>query len=413
MPRNGSGIYVLPAGNPVVPGTVIQTAWANGTMSDIAAALTGSVSVDGQTPATANLPMGGFKHTGVAPATADDEYATAGQVQHQSFNVVQAAAMATVNVYTGTMPLGITSFTDGMFAILVVPNPGSNTGPATLNINGSGPHNILDGTGGPLSAGALAPGNIALLGWDGTNWRSVLGGAGSALGYTPVNKAGDTMTGPLTVPSIFTVVAPATVGQPSRLNFEAPWIPTVANQAFCNIQGNAQQVAAGPQLLGAYFSFRSGGAWDATHSPGKMMFHTTAITAGASPTLAQEINPDQTVRSTRGFFVTPFSYAPAAGAAITLDFTGGPAAGAGAGNGAQTVQVTLAGNLTLTDVLTPLGAMMRIFFYATTLGTVTWPSYVKWPGGAAAPVLSSGPLKHAIVTICNNGTWALANASVY
>lgn len=47
MPRNVQGIYSLPAGNPVVPGTLIESTWANPTMSDIAAALTGSLPRNG------------------------------------------------------------------------------------------------------------------------------------------------------------------------------------------------------------------------------------------------------------------------------------------------------------------------------------------------------------------------------
>lgn len=44
MPRDGSGNYSLPAGNPVVTGTTISSSWANATLTDIAAALTDSVS---------------------------------------------------------------------------------------------------------------------------------------------------------------------------------------------------------------------------------------------------------------------------------------------------------------------------------------------------------------------------------
>ncbi len=47
MPRNASGIYTLPAGNPVVPGDVIDAAWANSTLSDIATELTNSLSRTG------------------------------------------------------------------------------------------------------------------------------------------------------------------------------------------------------------------------------------------------------------------------------------------------------------------------------------------------------------------------------
>lgn len=49
MPRNGSSVYSLPAGNPVIPGTVIATTWANTTLTDIATALTNSLSTDGST----------------------------------------------------------------------------------------------------------------------------------------------------------------------------------------------------------------------------------------------------------------------------------------------------------------------------------------------------------------------------
>jgi len=59
MSRNGSGVYNLPAGNPVVTGTTISSTWANNTLTDISTALTGSVAADGQTPITGALQMGG------------------------------------------------------------------------------------------------------------------------------------------------------------------------------------------------------------------------------------------------------------------------------------------------------------------------------------------------------------------
>jgi hypothetical protein len=57
MSRNGSGVYSLPAGNPVVTNTTISSTWANNTMNDLAAALTDSVAADGQTPMTGNLDL--------------------------------------------------------------------------------------------------------------------------------------------------------------------------------------------------------------------------------------------------------------------------------------------------------------------------------------------------------------------
>ena len=80
MARNGSGAYSLPAGNPVVTGTAISGTVHNNTLADIAAALTASIANDGQTPAVANLPMGGNKHTNVAAAVAATDYARFDQV---------------------------------------------------------------------------------------------------------------------------------------------------------------------------------------------------------------------------------------------------------------------------------------------------------------------------------------------
>lgn len=47
MPRSASGVYTLPAGNPVVPGTTIDSSWANSTMEDMANEITNSLSRTG------------------------------------------------------------------------------------------------------------------------------------------------------------------------------------------------------------------------------------------------------------------------------------------------------------------------------------------------------------------------------
>jgi hypothetical protein len=47
MPRNASGTYTLPSGNPVVAGTTIEATWANTTLNDVANELTNSLSRTG------------------------------------------------------------------------------------------------------------------------------------------------------------------------------------------------------------------------------------------------------------------------------------------------------------------------------------------------------------------------------
>ena len=48
MPRNASGTYTLPAGNPVATGTLIEAAWANTTLDDLGAEMTDSLSRSGE-----------------------------------------------------------------------------------------------------------------------------------------------------------------------------------------------------------------------------------------------------------------------------------------------------------------------------------------------------------------------------
>ena len=97
MSRNGSGTYTLPAGNPVVPATVISTTWANTTLSDIATALTGSVAADGQTPMSGNLVMGNNKVTGLANGTAATDAVTYGQFANPTFITLTVSGTSTFN----------------------------------------------------------------------------------------------------------------------------------------------------------------------------------------------------------------------------------------------------------------------------------------------------------------------------
>lgn len=48
MPRDANGNYTLPAGNPVVSGTIITTIWANPTMQDLGNEITNSLSRNGE-----------------------------------------------------------------------------------------------------------------------------------------------------------------------------------------------------------------------------------------------------------------------------------------------------------------------------------------------------------------------------
>lgn len=80
MPRNGSGVYSLPSGNPVVTDTTIEAPWANTTLSDIATEITGSLPRNGAAPMTGTLGMGNYKILNLADGTAATDAATKGQM---------------------------------------------------------------------------------------------------------------------------------------------------------------------------------------------------------------------------------------------------------------------------------------------------------------------------------------------
>jgi hypothetical protein len=112
MARNGSGTYNR-AVAAYVAGTTITAATVNSEMDDIATALTGSMARDGQSPAQANIPMGGFRLTGLANAIAITDAAALGQV----------AALAGATM-TGT--LGVTAGTAALPGVFV--SGDTNTG---------------------------------------------------------------------------------------------------------------------------------------------------------------------------------------------------------------------------------------------------------------------------------------------
>jgi hypothetical protein len=117
MSRNGSGTYTLPAGNPVVTGTVIATTWANNTMNDLASAITDSVAADGQTPMTGPLNMNSNKVTNLATGTISGDGINYAQFNTPTFGgaVVCSTTLTVVGDATmsGTGQLKIPNGTTG------------------------------------------------------------------------------------------------------------------------------------------------------------------------------------------------------------------------------------------------------------------------------------------------------------
>ena len=111
MSRNGAGLYSR-AVSAYVYNTIISQTDVNAEMDDIATALTASIAKDGQTTPTTNLPMGGYKLTGLGAGSATgnslryEQLFTTGAVQLLgAMDWVKGANIAsatTINLTTAT-----------------------------------------------------------------------------------------------------------------------------------------------------------------------------------------------------------------------------------------------------------------------------------------------------------------------
>tara|TARA_A100001391_G_scaffold176590_2_gene139887 strand:- start:5385 stop:6650 length:1266 start_codon:yes stop_codon:yes gene_type:complete len=174
MPRNGSGTYTLPAGNPTIPGTVISSGgWWNPTSNDLASAITQSIASDGQTVPTADLPMGNFKHTAVGNANQRNQYPSYGQVQDGQPQWMTVTGTDTI---LGTIAPGPTTYTAGQ-VFRFVPAGANTTNAVTLNINSLGAKSITKNGTSPLAPGDLAGGTVIEVIYDGTRFQLMAGGS--------------------------------------------------------------------------------------------------------------------------------------------------------------------------------------------------------------------------------------------
>lgn len=197
MSRNGSGTYSLPSGNPVVTGTTISSTTHNTTMSDIATALTTSIASDGQTTPTANLPMGGYKHTGVANGSSRTDYASLGQIQDSTAQLVTVTGTDTI---VATSSPAVTAYATGQTFRFV--SAGANTGAATFNLNSLGAKSITKLGTTALVAGDIPASSVVTVTYDGTQFQLISATDGSKIqlqSYTRFTAGGtaDAITGTL------------------------------------------------------------------------------------------------------------------------------------------------------------------------------------------------------------------------
>lgn len=174
MPFNGSGTATPPGADfPAVPLTLIQAMKFNNVINDVYSCLTDCITRDGQSVPSANIPMGGFRLTGLGDAV---NPADAVRLSQMTAAITTATlyywgglAGGTGNALTLTPSPAITAYTIGQVFYFKA-SAVTNNGPATINISGLGLKAIqLNGL--PLIGAEITANAYYSLLYDGTQFQ--------------------------------------------------------------------------------------------------------------------------------------------------------------------------------------------------------------------------------------------------
>lgn len=177
MPYNGTGTYnPIPSPDfPAVPQTTIRSSQYNNQVLDIASALSLSLTRDGQSTVTGDIPFGNHGILDLRAAVARAEPPNAGQIQDGSLHLLTGIAGA--NDITALAPLDLTAYTLGQRVVFIP--VAANTGNVTLKIGALAAKPVtMDGTT-QIAVGALKAGIVYEAWYDGAGWQ--LGGLASML----------------------------------------------------------------------------------------------------------------------------------------------------------------------------------------------------------------------------------------
>ncbi len=162
-----AGVFSInSSGQPVVTGTVISSTVFNALTADLATGLSTCILKDGTQTITANVPMSGFKFTGLA----------AGSANGNSLRFEQLAGLALgLTAVAGTNTITATASPSAAYAVgqsfFFIP-ANANTGATTININGLGAKDIF-ANGAACYGGELVAGIPAEVYYDGTQFNVV------------------------------------------------------------------------------------------------------------------------------------------------------------------------------------------------------------------------------------------------
>jgi hypothetical protein len=182
MSFNGSGTFVInSSGQPVVANTVASATVFNAFTADIATGLSTCITKDGQTTPTNNIPMGGFKITGLGAGTVGTDAVRLSQLQAGTSQLLTVSGTDTLTAL-GTPT--VTAYATGNLFYFVA--AATNTTSVTLNVDGLGAKAVTRHGSTALVAGDILTGEVCLVVYDGTRFQLL-----NPDSYTNLNVSGN------------------------------------------------------------------------------------------------------------------------------------------------------------------------------------------------------------------------------
>jgi microcystin-dependent protein len=182
MSYNGSGTFnrVYSWAQDKINNIFVRADRMDTEMDGFATGLSTAITRDGQSPATANLPMGGFHHTNVSDGTSRNQYAAVGQMQDGE-NTWGGTSIGAADAYEIGLTPSITAYSAGLRVSFI--SHQTNVSTSTLSIDGLATKTIQN-RGAALGAGNIRINTLIEVEYDGTNFQLTAN-------YSPTTTRGD------------------------------------------------------------------------------------------------------------------------------------------------------------------------------------------------------------------------------
>lgn len=380
MPRNASGVYTLPSGNPVTAGTTIDATWANSTLSDIANEITNSLDRNGNGGMLASFRFS--DGTVGAPAMSFINETTTGFYRAgagQLWASVQSTQVAQFTVNGITLPAGKNVVVGGTLGVT-----GTSTFTGAITATGGVVGNV---TGNVTGTAANVTGTVAVA--NGGTGGTTASAARTNLGATTVGANLFTLTNPSAV-RFLQVNADNTVTAQDAATFRTSIGAGAGTVTSVNVLGGTTGLtttggaitSSGTITLGGTLAVANGGTGSTTASAARTALGAAA--SGANTDITSVASTTTINSSVIGYRDVPqnaqsSAYTFAAGDAGKHIYS--------TNSGAQTVTVPTNASVSL-----PVGTAVTIVNNGTTAITFTTTGTTVYKAGTSTAWASGGTL---------------------